>query len=202
MAKKCTIVFYTAENALRKTVPARSLGNAGFSGQGTEKSTPKPQPTRAALASKAVYTGMVSPEKSRSACFYAKQATTIRIDVSDVSREEDPLINSETAPIMAFYKADGTYIGSVTARSMTQPSFCKGVLRSWSGDREDLRKRELAYLQKVKKFEQLVKKKYPLDEDVRAAAAEGSESSCKPEADAIGEDLKKLEEEIRKLVSG
>ncbi len=178
---KATVVFYTAENAVRGNSSRRSTSSQtrSFGKKASNTSGAAAKPTPAALASRKIYENTFDTVKNRQACIYSHFVNMVRIDVSEVGNDEDAVLNNVTTPVMAFYKGDGSYAGHYTARTITDRAFCQGVTRLLKEQQVDARGLGTSCLQAISKLERLVEKKYKLDVLIAANRAKIEEKARK-----------------------
>jgi hypothetical protein len=154
---KPAVVFYTAEFA-KETKGKRT------------------RPTRSATASQKIYDKMIHPAENRAACYYARFADTIKVDVSKVTPKEDRLLNNQTAPLMVFYKEDGTYASHIDARFINERSFCRSIVRVLPGNTAVISADARAFQNELRHLEALAKKHYVLKAKVKKGSGKQSRS--------------------------
>lgn len=146
---KPVVVLYTAEFATDK----------------------KGKGTRAAAISQKIYDKMIHPVDNRQACFYARFAHTLKIDVSKVAPSQGKLINNKTAPLMLFYAMDGTYSSHIDARLINERSFCKAIQKTLPGNTAQLARNAREYMNDLNSLEALARSQYLTDDKLATARA-------------------------------
>jgi hypothetical protein len=157
---KPTVVFFTAERA--REVPKKYT-------KGKRPSAPRR--TKASEASQKVYDTVFDSKNARAACIHTVYVTLVKTDISHVTKGQDRFLNSETAPVIAFYDTKGRLSGSIKGNLIGHSAYCREASKVL-GNPVASRKLTLAVNDKLTSLESLVRKRCLVDRELGSKAAQ------------------------------